>query len=237
MSYLSIYITMGTIFFVGSYVKERHRVQGRLAEWPDSTPDVFEDHVLPLFVCGLAGLLWPVTLVIVLLDISQGNYRHSRGEAKKFAVSEDHLQAPMTVTAIEALEIVEDPLGTVPALPFGHLHDAWTRFLSSLGEPLPEIWSFSADWTNKWDRTEYRAGYVAVDEGVPGSYFLTEYRDVGVDSVFTNQARGEHTRNETDNDGPASDIEETSLQHPDDAEFLPPPSWAANKVRDRHLPD
>lgn len=73
---------------------------------------------------------------------------------------------------IEARELVEDPLGAVPNLPFGHLNATWLRFLEGRSDS-DELWSFTASWQTIWDQKELRSGYVLVQNGIPGAHFLT----------------------------------------------------------------
>ena len=83
----------------------------------------------------------------------------------------------LSVQAIEQREVVSDPFGAVPALPFGHLHDAWDRFVNDLPEGA-EVWSFSSNWENRWGQKELRKGYVAVHDGKPGAYVSTLWKQI-----------------------------------------------------------
>lgn len=69
-------------------------------------------------------------------------------------------------------EIVADPLKAVPGIPFGHLHQAWAKFLADLPEEA-EVWSYSAQWTTNRGGEELRKGYVAIQENVLGAFILT----------------------------------------------------------------
>jgi hypothetical protein len=78
----------------------------------------------------------------------------------------------LALAEIEAREQVTDPLGAVPALPFGHLHAAWQAFLNGQDE-LIELWSFASTADNEWGDPVYREGYVVVQDGSPSRYFIT----------------------------------------------------------------
>ncbi len=88
-------------------------------------------------------------------------------EQKEFAIEQQHLQELLTIQEIEKREIVTDPLKAVPELPFGHLHEAWQKFLKDQPDD-GELWSFSA----RTNRT-LREGYVMIKGGALGAYFLT----------------------------------------------------------------
>lgn len=80
---------------------------------------------------------------------------------KEFQIEEKHLVNPVDVSDVEAKELVFDPLGAVPKLPFGHLNAAWLEFRSQMGEG-DRLWTFSAEWQSNWGNPELRGGYVIV---------------------------------------------------------------------------
>lgn len=92
-----------------------------------------------------------------------------------FAVNPTELLEKFTREEIETREIVRDPLQAVPDLPFGHLNDVWRQFLEKLPEGC-ELWSFRSHRETQQREQEYRSGYVAVVDGVPGPYMLTVLR-------------------------------------------------------------
>jgi hypothetical protein len=54
-------------------------------------------------------------------------------KAKVFVLKEEALVREMTVAEIEQANMVIDPLGAAPNLPFGHLHAVWVEFRDGLG--------------------------------------------------------------------------------------------------------
>lgn len=90
-------------------------------------------------------------------------------------VRREHLQTRMSLEEIERANIVRDPLGAAPELPFGHLNAAWRRFAEQLQEG-DELWSFSTPWERQFPMKELRQGYVVVRAGEPGACFLTVWR-------------------------------------------------------------
>ena len=99
-------------------------------------------------------------------ELFPGRNGGSGDTEREFAVESKHLQERLSVQEIEQREIVDDPLKAVPGLPFGHLHQAWAKFLADLPEEA-EVWSFSAQWENRWGQKELREGYVAMRDGSP----------------------------------------------------------------------
>ena len=100
-----------------------------------------------------------------------------REKEREFAVELGHLHEALTVPQIEVREVVADPMGAVPTLPFGHLNAAWKTFLEGV-RVNDELWSFAAPWQTTWGRKEIRTGYVVLRGGAPASHFLTVRREV-----------------------------------------------------------
>lgn len=119
----------------------------------------------------LAG--WPAAVymkVKAMLKKKDGAVVEKKGE---FAVGRQHLLELLTAQEVEKREVVTDPLKAAPELPFGHLNAAWKEFLDCHAD-RDELWSFSAQWRQTtWGREELRLGYVVVQNGVPGTHFLT----------------------------------------------------------------
>ena len=92
-----------------------------------------------------------------------------------FEVVGEHLIEELSLTEIGMRELVDDPLGGAPRLPFGHLNDVWTRMLGCM-TPESSVWSFSAKWTRSWGRVVSVEGYAVVTAGVIGPHILTRNR-------------------------------------------------------------
>ena len=104
-------------------------------------------------------------------------------------VRREHLQARLTLDEIERANRVQDPLGAVPDLPFGHLHAAWRRFVEQLQEG-DELWSFATPWEFTFPLRELRQGYVVLRAGEPGPCFLTVWRKEFDAELIRARARG-----------------------------------------------
>jgi hypothetical protein len=123
---------------------------------------------------ALAGMFvwafWPVALAMMAKWKSEEvreDRRTSgsgRGGAVRPEVEPQDLLQPTTIKEIEQREVVRDPLGAVPAVPFGHLSAGWIRFRSQL-QPGDEIWSFRAVRSDDWVGEEQLSGYAAVRLG------------------------------------------------------------------------
>jgi len=91
---------------------------------------------------------------------------------EEFSVQVSHLIEAFSIKQIEAQERVDDPLGSVPDLAFGHLNKTWMAFLQK-GKATDTIWSFEAHWKPRWGSTIHKKGYVFVDKkNQPGEFLL-----------------------------------------------------------------
>lgn len=126
--------------------------------------DVLDD----LFrVLGLV-LYWPWILVWAVYKNWKAR-REPRNESidppePRFRATPDNLADLVTVEEVERRECIHDPLGAVPPLPFGHLHQTWECFRADL-LPGDELWSFASP--SEEDEWRFRAvrGYAVRREG------------------------------------------------------------------------
>jgi hypothetical protein len=126
------------------------------------------------WLTGITVVLWPLFVPFIIYEkwTSWRNERQLKSEERIFAPSKGDLVDRFTIAEVEAHEIVSDPLGGAPRLPFGHLHEAWEKFLAEL--PVgAQLWSYAVVWENRWRTQEQREGYVAVIDGGIGPFFET----------------------------------------------------------------
>lgn len=138
---------------------------------------ILNNWVVPVLAAVAVVVAWPAALYMKGKEIFGKKSESALDEEREFAVERSHLRELLTVAQIEAREVVTDPLGAVPDLPFGHLHAAWKTFVESVGEDY-ELWSFTAPWQTTWGRKELRTGYVVVRGGIPASHFLTMWKEI-----------------------------------------------------------
>lgn len=127
-----------------------------------------------VLVALATAILWPVLVPFIIYEkwTSRRNRSRRKVEERIFAPSKEDLVSSFTVEEIEAHEIVNDPLGGAPLLPFGHLHAAWVKFLKELPAEA-QIWSYAVVWENRWRTQEQREGYAAVVADGIGPFFET----------------------------------------------------------------
>lgn len=183
MIYLYWYLGIGVVILVVMYAShklssksESDGLKGLLdavnPERKKLTYRLINNILVPLLGAVLVLFFWPAALYMKIKDMRE---RGPGGafEEKVFKVAKGDLLLRQTIEQIECSEIIEDPLGAVPALPFGHLNKCWTDLLAQL-QAGDELCSFRSTWDGNWGRSEIRCGYVLVRDGSPDAYVLTE---------------------------------------------------------------
>lgn len=163
---------------------------------------ILNNWVVPVLAAVAVVVAWPAALYMKGKEILGKKSESALEEEREFAVERGHLHERLTVAQIEAREVVTDPLGAVPHLPFGHLHAAWKTFVGSVGED-DELWSFTALWQTTWGRKEIRTGYVVVRRGSPAKHFLTMSTEVEDDSTQASAGKGAGSSKKTSREIPA----------------------------------
>ena len=107
-------------------------------------------------------VLWPLLAALHIGDLIRRwveKRNRPAGLVRSFKVERSHLKEPLMVEEIELSEMVSDPLGGVPWVPFGHLNSEWEAFKRQL-HPTDQIYSFAAEWQEDWGLTVLIEGYV-----------------------------------------------------------------------------
>jgi hypothetical protein len=132
--------------------------------------------IAPLMAAMLVVIAWPAAIYIKIREIQKikkANIEEKlKMENKEFEVKHNDLVERLTVSEIELLETVNDPLNASPELPFGFLNQNWRAFVS-LASGNQSFWSFRSEWTSEWGAKEILSGYVLVDSSIIGSFFVT----------------------------------------------------------------
>lgn len=192
MIYLYWWIAIGIVTLIvvlGSHLLSKKKESDSLRDLLDAAnPErtkfsyrLLNNIVAPALGSVVIVIAWPVAIYMKAKELFPGRNGGVGETEREFAVEIKHLQERLSVHEIEQREIVADPLKAVSGLPFGHLHQAWAKFLADLPEEA-EVWSFSAQWNNRWGQKELREGYVAVHFGEPGNYLATLRKDVDDDA-------------------------------------------------------
>ena len=129
--------------------------------------------IAPLIASVVIVVAWPAVIAWFIKDrfwetesLDDDDY-----EDDVFEIASEHLQERVAIEEIETREIVEDPLGAVPALPFGHLNTGWEKLKQQI-QPQDEIWSFSAPWDG-WPHSTRREGYAMMRKQEVSAWFLS----------------------------------------------------------------
>jgi hypothetical protein len=154
--------------------KESKTFHDILAETdPDrGKPSYFLLHYVLAPIIGI--FIWPLAVFMKIQDLIKKPEDETSYEDPVFQVKVEHLIERLSLDEIERREIILDPMGAAPTLPFGHLNTVWRSFLEKYSSDI-EIWSFSADWETAWGAHEKRTGYAIVRLGAVQDFLTTDY--------------------------------------------------------------
>lgn len=180
--WLVAYLTIGIVVFLS--VSVPHLIATRRADsdvpkaaaslFGDPIPASFlESVVAPLIGIAIVCCFWPYALWTLF---GEKHFREPQVEEKEFSVSHADLRDRLSFDEVEAKELVFDPLGAVPNLPFGHLNAAWQELKGTPG-PLDVLWTFSAPHT-QWGAQYIYTGYVVVRDNEIGAFWITDTQRV-----------------------------------------------------------
>jgi hypothetical protein len=186
--YLYWYLGLGVAVFAVVFLAHRLTKKDESVSFRDlldaAKPDrktlsyrILNNYVVPVFAALLVVVAWPVVIYMKVKEIFSTKQESAQNADREFAVERCHLQERLTIPQIEAREMVADPLGAVPNLPFGHLNATWRIFVEGVGAE-DKLWSFTAPWEAAWGRKDLRSGYVLVRGGTPGPHFLTVKKEI-----------------------------------------------------------
>jgi hypothetical protein len=185
MTYLYWYLGIGALFLAVIFISHqltKSPADDRIADLllaadPSSNKwwwKPLNKVVVPILAAIMVLVVWPIAIYWKAKEMIEARNIKEAEPPKEFAVTRDRLLKRWSVGEIEKTEIVSDPMGAAPRLPFGHLNPAWENFKQSI-QDKDQLWSFSAPWTSDWGRNEVRDGYVILRGETIGPHFLTRW--------------------------------------------------------------
>lgn len=168
------------------FVEEKREQSTRgVASTFQSTREGGLSRILNVLGTALAGLIFvPFFPVLFFFEMKSRFFdkgKRTPSEEPEFAVTRNDLQTQLSLKEIEQLEMVFDPLGAAPNVPFGHLNASWKKFCEGM-EPHDSLWSFTAQWASAWGSKDIRQGYVIVRGEEIGAHFITVWKDIEEDT-------------------------------------------------------
>ena len=149
----------------------------------------------PVLACIAMVLLWPLVPLMKLQERLTVWRNQRQSDRDQFRIERKHLVEQLTLEEVEQREVVSDPLGAVPSLPFGHLHPIWTQIRADLS-PRDQLWSFKGVWPGRWFNDESREGYVVRRWGRSRRYILTVCKQLESNDVISSTAKRIEARDE-----------------------------------------
>jgi hypothetical protein len=166
---------LGTMYVQHRLTKKESKTFHDILEETDpdrGKPSYFLLHYVLVPIIGI--LIWPLAVFMKIQELIKKPEEETSYQDPVFEVKLEHLVERLSLDEIERREIILDPMGAAPKLPFGHLNKTWLSFLEKLSSDS-EIWSFSADWETAWGVHEKRSGYAIVRAGLVQDFFVTDY--------------------------------------------------------------
>ncbi len=146
-------------------------------------PKTWRAHILSWTIYPLVWIVWPLGVLIAVQALLkqrgiewnpfpwEKSPKHSTADFEdKFICQPADLVEAIEPVKAEATSFVKDPLGQVPNLPFGHLHEGWSHLLSQL-EPTDTLWRFKSP-KRGWQ--EACSGYAVVRQRQVIAEFIYE---------------------------------------------------------------
>ncbi len=195
MIYAYWYLALGiaTLLFIlrdkvlyPSKIRSFFRDQLTKAKNNFSKQDFVDDVLIPLLTGTFVLVFWPIAVIMCVYWLITGQITLSSqidaDEEKPFSVSKQHLIQKLSLEEIEGSEIINDPLGGVPNVPFGHLNKQWCQFKENHSADT-ELWSFNQKWKPRWGAEDIRSGYAALQNGQVLGFFVKAIEPIAGDEI------------------------------------------------------
>ncbi len=177
MTYFLIYLAIGFTYAFGfmlhqNFTKKENDEIPKLNN--NSRFKIIKDLFSSCIALTIGTLIWPIMLYFHIDGIINPPYKR-----EEFSVKPSDLIKKLNIKQIEQKEIINDPLNSVPPLPFGHLNSEWEEFKGKCLS-TKEIWSFKAEYKD-YSNTVIKVGYAAInEENVVLTYFICEdyFKDI-----------------------------------------------------------
>lgn len=191
MNWILGYFGVGAVVFSGLLLDNRvrnrrssGRISSLMADIRRKKRSWLEFVMEEVLVGGVAavGVLvaWPLVLSFSIYFYGRKDKSPSQTrlmEPTEFSVSHKDLLQTFTVGQIEDRELIQDPLGAVPPIAFGHLNKAWQRFAGH-APSSDTLWSFRAPWGRYGTMSEWRSGYARVRNNEIVGWFTKSIKPV-----------------------------------------------------------
>ena len=184
--WLYVYLGIGaatTLFFLGLTYKERPSKFVKDMRSALGYGKTLKDHLQDGLVYSIASIVvvigWPGFLVWAFLKKLRERRERMKGEEPTFICKPEYLIRKVSLIEAEQENIITDPLGLTPKLPFGHLNAAWAQFLGEFGfDESAELWYFEvpigSDINDYLTSDGPMSGYAKVVKGKVVGEFVIE---------------------------------------------------------------
>jgi hypothetical protein len=184
--WLYVYLGIGaatTLFFLGLTYKERPSKFVKDMRSALGYGKTLKDYLQDVLVYSIASIVvvigWPGFLVWAFLKKLRERRERMKEEEPTFICKPEYLIRKVSLIEAEQENIITDPLGLTPKLPFGHLNAAWAQFLGEFGfDESAELWYFEvpigSDINDYLTSDGPMSGYAKVVKGKVVGEFVIE---------------------------------------------------------------
>jgi len=184
---------------LNSFARERTAVMEQRADQHKSLAQkLLERRLIPALALLFGWLVWPALLVARLwvalrqrndpaLWSLSGDLDLNADSGAMTKVSDDFFTSPhdrvilakerikrLNTDEIENGHLIDDPLGAVPALPFGHLNPVWRHLQTQLTSGR-ELWRFRSERVGRLKEFQAFEGYAVFDGGTYIDHMVTDF--------------------------------------------------------------
>jgi hypothetical protein len=144
-----------------------------------SPVDQLKEILFYCFSISCVLFAWPAFVIYYFKHLQDEKANKVWQALPNFDCAPEYLIAEINPVDAEITSYVIDPLGTVPALPFGHLNKGWVNFLTDMTDGADQMWSFYIPKGGKigkyqFETTSETRGYAMVRGGKIVAEFITE---------------------------------------------------------------
>ena len=148
LDWILIYLVIGGTIVFGIIYNQVNKMPSSFARnlmrsigYKKTAKEIFQDWLVYTLAALLVLIAWPFFLGWLIHDKKQRRKDLEWQNKSRFKSAHQYLTAQVTKEFAESDNLIFDPLGYTPNVPFGYLNKAWHMFLNSKLEN-DELWYF-----------------------------------------------------------------------------------------------
>jgi len=191
--WVAAYLGLGIAFILASRLMFKHFQKNKQSDFVRNAIAALEEEKSPqekrrrffkeMATNSLILMVWPVGIAVLVSELRSKPRPNAKEETEPtFTCKKKDLVEIVNPLEIEAQSRIDDPLGRVPDLPFGHLNQGWKSMRAEL-RPGDVMWSFNTGVSQNENLDAKTSNQRRKDHGVEG-YAIVRNRKI-VAEFFT----------------------------------------------------